>query len=158
MRERRVIQRIKHVGFTGSRNGMDTRQLRLVGSILVGHLIIDDYEVHFHHGDCVGSDEQAHRLARALRFTMHIHPPEIETYRSFCKRTKREPLIQPLSYAERNQDIVNQSQVLIAAPDRTREEGEATKGGTWMTVRKARDKGIPIYIAWSDGLLTVVGL
>ncbi len=51
-------------------------------------------------------------------------------------------------YLERNRDIVDASEVLIACPS-TREE--VMRSGTWATVRYARKKGMKITLIFRDG-------
>ena len=51
--------------------------------------------------------------------------------------------LKPQDYLVRNMNIVNQSDVLIAAP---KEEVEVLRSGTWSTIRKARNKGLQVII------------
>ena len=147
LRGRSAAASIK-VGFTGTQNGMKKRQLRTVGQILLCHLLIEYLPVEFHHGDCIGADEEAHKLARALRFRIISHPSDIDDRRAFCRvRNPREPK----PFLERNQDIVDETAFLIGAPDGP----EKRRSGTWSTIRYARKKGRVIYVAYPDGKMTV---
>ncbi len=55
------------VGFTGTRRGMIMPQ-RFGFKDLVKTLLMDK----FHHGDCVGSDAQAHDFVAELRNTWYV--------------------------------------------------------------------------------------
>lgn len=55
-------------------------------------------------------------------------------------------------YRDRNDRILDHTDVLYALP--TRPEACGTRdGGTWMTVRLARKRGLPIYIVTRDGIV-----
>lgn len=135
----------RHTGFTGTREGLTTRQsvaLRALLGTLTGTL---------HHGDCLGADSEAHRLARVLGLSVHIHPPRSSTYRAF----EAGNLVHaPLPYLARNHAIVHATSALIAAPRTGQEE---SRSGTWATVRYARRLGRPIAIITPDGELRIEG-
>jgi len=127
-----------HVGFSGSSRGMSVNQEGAVRNMLrrlrkQGHVI-------FHHGDCVGADEEAHELAWRLHCDIVIHPPTDPKARAWCpSQTVREPL----PYLERNKAIVRESGLLLATPaSRT----EVLRSGTWATIRYARKAGLDVHI------------
>jgi hypothetical protein len=120
------------VGFTGTRVGMTDNQKKQLTGLLQG-------VTEFHHGDCVGADAQAHDIARNLGCSVVIHPPVLRTYRAF-KQSDRTRV--PKSYVERNHDIVDEVELLIAAPSGP----EAVRSGTWSTVRYARKLGRKVEI------------
>lgn len=125
----------KHLGFTGTRKHLTPDQ----GCDLVDALaaLFDEGYTHFHHGDCIGADEEAHAMAVDIGYHIVLHPPINDKHRVFCSRhlTKdRYTLYKAKDYLVRNQDIVNGSTMIIACPDRP----EHTRSGTWSTVRKAR--------------------
>ncbi len=127
------------VGFTGTQQGMTPEQLRELPALIAGAL-------EFHHGDCVGSDEQAHGLALAACLWIKAHPARFKGKRAFCDRCNvvaaaKDPLV-------RNRDIVDETDRLIATP---RWMYEALRSGTWATVRYARKIGRPITIIWPNG-------
>lgn len=132
------------VGFTGSR---DEAMPTLPQIVRVDELLFIFQPQHAHHGDCINSDEWFH-----LRCTgpyknnpqVHVHPPEDDKYRAFCEG---DVMYEPKPYMARNQDIVDASNVLIATPHGP----EVMHSGTWATIRRARKKGIPIYIAMPNG-------
>jgi hypothetical protein len=128
------------VGFTGTRDGMTWAQHKRVSEIL--HEL---RPIEVHHGCCVGADAQFHAVA--LWFWPVIgHPGPDGPLRAQLTGFRR--LEPSKDYGERNQDIVNVCEVLIAAPKEAR---EMSSGGTWQTVRRARKAGKPIKIVWPDG-------
>jgi len=54
----------------------------------------------------------------------------------------------PKPYLERNHNIVDESELLIACPKSKEEE---LRSGTWATVRYARKKGVRIILIYPDG-------
>lgn len=132
------------IGFTGTRRGLGNSQgLKLratISSLEVGE---------FHHGDCIGADEQAHDIVRQLVPNAHIvsHPPKNTTYQAF---TKSDQYWKPKEYMVRNDDIVRETQLLIACPW---EMDEQIRSGTWATVRRARKAGKPVIVIQPNGTL-----
>ena len=118
------------VGFTGTRKGMTPEQISKVTAILKYHGASE-----FHHGDCVGADAEAHLVAVGLGVPVHIHPPINESGRAFC--TGYEKVSNSKPYLDRNKDIVEACELLIAAPDGLQEK---VRSGTWSTVRYARER------------------
>lgn len=133
------------VGFTGTREGMTTKQ-RLALKPVLQRLFSAGSE--FHHGDCIGADEEAHYIARTLKFLIAIHPPIGSEKRAFCLGDR---MYDTKAYLERNHDIVDACNVLIAIPQGFKEELMA---GTWATIRYASKGGDkPITIIYPDGLV-----
>jgi hypothetical protein len=130
-----------NIGFTGTRNGMSENQKKTFEFIISTIPIL-----RFHHGDCVGADEDAHNIVLEYRKTYQVeiivHPPE---NRDYCKvnRDEYDEIKKPLSYSERNKNIVDSSDILIACPNTLY---ETTRSGTWSTVRYARKKKVPVII------------
>lgn len=129
----------RHIGFTGTQEGMSDLQLKLLRDMLSA--AVKDCEVVFHHGDCVGADEQAHEIALTLGCKIHIHPPLNSSKRAFCDAW--DVMYGENPYLVRNKDIVNSSIGLIAAPKTDKEE---QRSGTWSTVRYATKINKPIII------------
>ena len=96
----------------------------------------------FHHGDCVGADDEAQRVARECGFLIFAHPPLSDDYRAFARYDWRCPA---KGYLERNRDIVDQASFLLAAPSTPDEQ---QRSGTWSTVRYARSRFVPVTILW----------
>lgn len=100
----------------------------------------------FHHGDCLGADDEAVILARDLGVPRVLgHPPDNDSMRAFVYSDEE---FEPQPYLMRNRDIVDSTDVLIAAPYGT---SETQRSGTWSTVRYARKLKRPIYIVLPRG-------
>jgi hypothetical protein len=61
-----------------------------------------------------------------------VHPPNINTLRSHCKGDE---VRVPKSYLERNRDIVDASDTMIAFPST---KHEVQRSGTWYTIKYAK--------------------
>lgn len=132
------------VGFTGTQKGMTKLQWEAVTK-LIAHLAPKEV----HHGSCIGADTHFHEIVEEHReIAVHIHPGTMGPKRSWVDA---DVIHDVRSYPLRNQDIVDAAEVLIATPSGE----EVVRSGTWSTVRKARTKGIPIYVAWPKGLVEV---
>ena len=94
----------------------------------------------FRHGDCVGADAEAHELITGLCPTIIIHPCHISTMRAWCKAQTVLGIKAPL---ERNHDIVDAVDILIAAPYTNEEQ---LRSGTWATIRYARKQGKQVIV------------
>jgi len=110
---------------------------------------IGEPPLEFHHGDCVGADQQATELARDLGFRIVRHPPTEKRLRAW---TDYDEDFAPRYYLGRNRDIVNASHVLIAAPTRMTEE---PRSGTWFTIRFAHDTETPAILVGPTGRFEV---
>ena len=134
------------VGFTGTREGMTPEQK---GSFQ--KLIKDLGVTELHHGDCVGADSDAHDLS-SVYIECHIHPCYFSHMRAY-KETKPEfvyPIKPPL---ERNKDIVNFSDALIATP---KESYQVLRSGTWSTIRYANAIGKQVYLIIPNGKVIIL--
>lgn len=125
------------LGFTGTREGMDRSQ-----ADQFTRLILDLRPSEFHFGDCVGADAGAFGLIRAHlpECKTVAHPPTTDTMRAWCDA---DIVLHPELYAVRNEYIANACHHLAAAP---LEPHEVLRSGTWMTVRMARRRGIPVHL------------
>ncbi len=128
------------IGFTGTRRGMTDAQRNSLRKFL------QTAAGEFHHGDCIGADEQAHDIAEAAGFEIHIHPPLNPTKRAF-KITHVSRMRPELPYLARNRNIVFATDELVATPA---EPEEQLRSGTWSTVRFARTRNRPITIIYPD--------
>lgn len=124
------------VGFTGTRHGMSEHQKEQVAAVLDS---LGAKELH--HGDCLGADDEAARIAYDKGIRVVAHPPEIQRYRAYAPGHETHDA---KPYLERNRDIVDISQVLIATPDRP----EVLRSGTWATVRYARMCGRKLFVIY----------
>lgn len=133
---------IRHVGFTGTREGMTHRQMQYLYSLLIDFQnasIGQNFPISFHHGDCIGADAEANAIATALDYFTHSHPPQVPDKRAFCKSDQ---IWLPEEYMKRNANIVSASDVLLVAPRTSQEQ----RSGTWATYRMARKQDIPALI------------
>lgn len=124
---------IKHVAFTGSRSGMTPEQR---GGLLVVLRELRAYGANvFRHGCCIGSDRQAHDVAKMLNYEIHGYPGDPGQFRWAQQHQEEFELInEPMYYLDRNRQMVNESDVLVATP----ESHEVIRSGTWATIRYAR--------------------
>lgn len=137
------------IGFTGTRQGISPIQKQNLESILDN--ILPEIVIH---GGCIGADEEFHRICLEYRLgeSLYLPYPFIMIYPSYLKdqqgvcpnptflAIEQDPLI-------RNQAIVHQSDILIAAP---KYETEELRSGTWATIRYARKMGVPVVILPRD--------
>ena len=125
------------VGFTGSQRGMTAKQRFALLKVL-GENKVEA----FHHGDCVGADLEAHLIVRSKpNIDVVVHPPSNPKKWAFLLGTTN---LLPLPYLGRNKNIVNFTDVLLAAP--AGPESALPRSGTWMTVRYARKVGKKVVI------------
>lgn len=134
-----------HVGYTGTQSGMTNRQKLILGSLF--DLLVQHHgAMTLHHGDCVGGDAEAHAIALVLGLRVVIHPPANSKRQAFCKGPDDRVAWRPArAYLERNREISDESQQLLAAPKGMEEE---MRSGTWSTVRYARKTLKPTTIIW----------
>ena len=130
------------IGFTGTRKGMTFEQKKQLVKYL---LTVSKHDKEFHHGDCIGADAEAHRIAVQCGFSIYKHPPEDDSYRAYCFLGDE---YEPKEYLARNKDIVNTTDVLIATPKSNKEE---IRSGTWSTVRYAEKNNKEVIIISPDG-------
>lgn len=104
------------------------------------------------HGDCVGSDAEFAKMAREAGVWIEQFPPVDETHRAF---TPADVIHPAKTHFARNRDLVDgltpddgTANILIATPC---QDIEQERGGTWMTVRYARKRGVPVTVVWPDG-------
>ncbi len=125
------------IGFTGTRDGMNHRQLKRLREYLTER---KSEITEFHHGDCVGADVEANDIARTFGIKTYGHPPLAPRHRAF---SRCDVWFAPRQYLERNQDIVDVCETLIVAP---RKNIEITRSGTWATYRDAKSLGRDIVM------------
>lgn len=132
------------IGFTGTQDGMTRAQRAAVFDELPK--ATEDHEVH--HGCCVGADAEFHDLVEQWLPCRIVGHPPLNT--SKMAKLGCDDFMEPMEYLARNRQIVEHSQVLIAAP----KGAEELRSGTWSTVRYARKRGVPVTIVWPDGAVT----
>lgn len=116
------------LGVTGSRHGGGFERGQKFYQFLDG-------VTEFHHGDCLGWDEECFITCSHFGIKTVAHPPENGAHRAF---TKSDVILPPKPYLDRNKDIVNAVDYLIAAPSGP----ETQRSGTWSTVRYAKKVGV----------------
>ena len=125
------------IGFTGSREGMSPLQIQ--------HLVLLLCELkpsEFHHGDCKGADEEAHKIVEEFfpECRIVVHPPESDYLRAFCAAHEYK---EPLGYVARDRKIVEDTVYLIGAP---LTDVEQVRSGSWTTIRHARKLSRPLIV------------
>lgn len=128
-------------GFTGTREGMTDKQKAMLYGWLKGTT------GHFHHGDCLGADSEAHDIADECGYAIILHPPSDPKLRAW-REVPRHMMRPEAPYITRNRHIVDETTALIAAPA---EPDEQPRGGTWSTVKYARRQGKAIVLILPDG-------
>ena len=119
------------VGFTGTKEGMTAYQKSKV------MILLEDLEpTEFHHGDCIGADDEADEIARSFSIPIVIHPPANSRLRAFCFR-REGPTTQrwPAPYLKRNHNIVDECSSIIVCPKEMEMPITKVGGGTWATYR-----------------------
>lgn len=137
-----------HIGFTGTQRGMTEKQKQELSQWL--NILHKGGMTHFHHGDCVGADAEAHEIAYTLGYNISLHSPSDEKKRAFSGFTEnryglymRVTVWPAKPYLERNHDIVDACEEMIACPG---EPDEVLRSGTWATIRYARKMGVRLII------------
>lgn len=131
------------VGFTGTQQGLTPEQLETLENEIRWKK-----DPTLHHGDCIGADEECHDLARQWGYTIEVHPPADPSKRAFKVGDVN---YKPKPYIERNHDIVDAANMLIACPGTMQ---EIVRSGTWATVRYARKTFVPVLIVWPNGTVS----
>jgi hypothetical protein len=133
------------LGFTGTRQGM-TEQQRFA----VSEFLDERKPTETHSGDCKGADSQFLDAALLCNGNSpprtHGHPCSIEKWRAFRRYNSLHPVKNALA---RNQDIVDASDELLAAPKSSKNSDRV--GGTWDTIRKALKAKKTVTVVWPDG-------
>lgn len=128
------------LGMSGSREGMSDEAKSAFKNILKYYEIKEA-----HHGDCIGADTRFHKIMKKKGIKIIIHPPKNNKMRNFCEGDETR---EPLDYIERNHQIVDESDILVAFPST---KHEVLRSGTWSTIRYARKKDKKIIIIYQDG-------
>lgn len=150
------FESIPKVGFTGSRSLTEKDRWILEPAIeaIPDRVVIVT-------GACVGVDAQIARIATEHRKYVHTIVPADRTrvdpfFVDYCVSYEEMP---PSSepYRDRNQRIVDYSNVLIAFPAYKEEHPKSRRSGTWMTVRMARKQGVPARVHALEDVLKARG-
>lgn len=130
------------LGITGTREGMTEKQLLEVGRFL--HEQSAEIGCTLHHGDCMGVDVQAARIADALGFRTVCHPPVETVLRAYHQSTV---ILEPLGYLARDRKIVDSVELLLVVPKQNQWQ---PTGGTWYTHDYAKKTGVPIKMFYPE--------
>ena len=128
------------VGFTGTRAGMTGAQIASFSRLLT-----ELQPTEFVHGDCVGADAEAHSIALEAGIDVYIRPCDLPARANCAGAVQLFEAKRPL---DRNRDIVDSVDVLVATPNSVEEQ---VRSGTWYTVRYARKVDRKTYIINPDG-------
>lgn len=135
------------LGFTGTRHEPTHEQ-----KLFIRRNLWDATELH--HGCCAGSDHAAHRCATILKTepTIWLHPPTDQKLMVPLSELLSRGGIHALNakpYHDRNRDIVDACDVLIATPDGPRRP----HSGTWYTIDYAKSNKVPVVVCLPDGTI-----
>lgn len=163
------MSKTMRLGYTGTQNGMNSFQKAEFILLLNRYM-----PTAFHHGDCIGADAQAHFLFLdwhcehdTISRRIVVHTPVLKGKIAWCGVVAKYPVgmaakllacanpviilnCEPKPYLERNKDIVDESDVMIACP---KEVEHTLRSGTWATIRyswKQKKETIVIPPIFSD--------
>jgi hypothetical protein len=119
------------IGFTGTQFGMSKNQKKEFEDFLNRNYVSNS---EFHHGCCIGADTEAFNIIRKFAFKIIAHPPTNKKKVSPFTILYSDEVRDDKEYLDRNHDIVDESNILIAAPKSNKEE---LRSGTWATIRYA---------------------
>lgn len=147
------------IAVTATRSGMTPVQLEKF-SYLVRALFFAEGNNEWHDGDCVGGDDQAHRVVDALKLEFIRlgmpgiktvgHPGDTPRYYASNVFDESWPIANNIV---RNHDMVDAVEILIACPG---EFEEVQRSGTWATIRYAKlvmksGEDLILLVIWPDG-------
>lgn len=134
------------LGFTGTREDITCEQHKTLCEWIKSHA----HEItEFHHGCCIGADSEAAVVVQSwAKAAIHAHPSTLRSLTGNVALQFADVVHDRKPPLERNQDIVDACDMLIATPKTDHEE---LKSGTWATVRRARKAGKPVVIIRPDG-------
>lgn len=147
------------LGFTGTQKGMTKEQHDMLQEQMISASRVGAGETEFHHGDCIGADLQAHALAFHFGYRIVIHPGDNPEKRAYANngiyRSESAIVMEEKAMMERNQDIVDAADVLLATPrDMTHRPSTAVRGsGTWATIWRAYKSNKPVVLIYPNGFV-----
>jgi len=114
----------------------------------VRYLFYELQVTELHHGDCVGSDAEVHKLAVEMHVRTVAHPPTDSKLRAYCNANE---VRTTFPYLERNRTIVLNTDGLIATPKDFKRPKNLRGQGTWTTIGYAEQAGRRVWIVFPDG-------
>lgn len=108
--------------------------------------------VEFHHGCCIGWDEEAHNIIVEMygdKVLIVGHPP-LNTIKMAKKLTAPRMIMRkPKEYLVRDKQMAIEGDILVACPKQLE---EVIRSGTWATVRYAKALKKIVYVIFPTGL------
>ncbi|WP_165766699.1 hypothetical protein, partial [Mycolicibacterium canariasense] len=107
-------------------------------------------------GACIGSDAASHQAAIDNGIDgrrLVVHPPVNAALR--MPYDGRALWLPAKPYLDRNRDIVDATDELLALAGAPEDDPKSQRSGTWMTVRYAMQVGRPVAICYPDGRVEV---
>jgi hypothetical protein len=129
------------LGFTGTRTGITKQQKASIVWFLLE-------ASQFHHGDCIGADEQAQQLARNLDVDCFAYPGQMTQYNACTEGNL--VVYDPQPELTRNRKIATVCDRLLACPGTYSEE---LRSGTWATCRYGYQAGKQVIAVYPDGTI-----
>lgn len=125
------------IGFTGTQNGMTEEQIKVLIKCLIHAVEITEV----HHGMCIGADEQFHNMIRKIDpgglIKIIGHPASNTKSQKRMQSGQLDEIREAKPSLNRNHDIVDECEFLIAAPKTAVEQ---LRSGTWSTIRYAKNQ------------------
>ncbi len=142
--EQKTLATAKRWGVTGTKDGATRPQILRLRSLMKGLSGPNE----FHHGFCVGVDEEVHRMIRN-RFP----DCEIVAHPSINKHAQSTSIsadryMPALDFIPRNHNIVHAVEFMLVLPKTDEEE---LRSGTWATYRYTKKYGCPFTVILPDG-------
>ncbi len=106
----------------------------------------------FHHGDCIGADDEAAFIVKRMlgdACQVIAHPPTSPKKRAYC--AANDVVLPTKGYLPRNDDIVLSSRFMIATPRRSEWPSSLRGQGTFWTIRQAARRERPLFFIHPDG-------
>jgi hypothetical protein len=138
-----------NVGVTATQDGLTPEQKARFEEILA-ELRAKYQRIWVHHGDCEGGDKQIDAIARKVGCGVVIHPPKDPKKRAFCAQS-HDVVWEPQDYMVRNQDIVDESDLMLSGPKTFVCPTNLRGQGTWSTTKRAEKAKKPLTIILPDG-------
>lgn len=140
------IVKPKVMGISGSRDVRYVEERKIIEAM---EAIRKEGYNRIAHGCCVGADRVAAEAAFHMGLSVHgvlpsDHSRVFHYWRDICDSW--EQMDSSTSYLDRNQRIVDISDALTAFPLYPEHHKDSRRSGTWATIRRAQQKGIPVTI------------
>lgn len=146
----RRVADAKTIGVSGSREGDIMAHYGLVYAALAETVRAGAF-TRLANGGCKGIDDIAGQAGHGLGLLVHtILVPnweKIEWTADWWEYTDTTATMSHgTGFKERDQAVVDTSEALLAFPLYAERHSQSRRSGTWMTIRLAREKGIPVEV------------